>query len=123
MASNVSTPWSWQAVGAQLVDQADAAPLLREVDQQAVSVLRDLRDGAAQLVAAIAAQASQEVAGEAFGVQPRQHRAIARRLADDDGKMLGPAVSRPKGDHPRILRARQGTRASLTIRRPRAAAS
>ena len=41
-------------------------------------------------------------------MQPRQHRAIARRFADDDGKMLGPAVARPKGDHPRILRARQG---------------
>src|SRR5215510_12775524 len=68
----------------------------------------DLRDGAAQLVAAIAAQAAQEIAGEAFGMQARQHRAVAWRLADDDGEMFGSAVARPKGDHAGVLRSGQG---------------
>ena len=43
-----------QAIGAQLIDQPDAAPLLRQVEQHAAGC-RDRRDPASQLVAAVAA--------------------------------------------------------------------
>ena len=45
-----------ELVGAQLVDQADAAAFLREIEQNAATGAGDLADRAAQLIAAIAAQ-------------------------------------------------------------------
>src|SRR5207244_8181809 len=58
-----------QPVGSQLVDEADAAPFLREVEQQPATCSRDRCDPAAQLVAAIAAQAGEQVAGKALRMQ------------------------------------------------------
>ena len=51
-------PGILQLIGAQLVDEADAAALLREVQQHAAARRGDRGDRAAQLVAAIAAQAA-----------------------------------------------------------------
>src|SRR5262249_28025475 len=97
-----------QTISPQLVNQTDTAPLLRQIDQQAVALARDLRDGAAELVPAIAAQAAQEIAGKAFGMQAGQDRAVARRLADDDCKVLRTAITRAKGDYPGVLGALEG---------------
>src|SRR5581483_8425121 len=44
-------PGILELVGAQLVDQADAAALLREIEQNAAARLGDRGDGAAQLLA------------------------------------------------------------------------
>src|SRR3546814_9436829 len=52
------------------------------------------RDGAAELIAAVAAQGAEQVAGKALGMQPQQHRHVRRRLADHDGKVLHAAVVR-----------------------------
>ena len=62
-------------------------------------------DRAAQLNAAVAAQRAQQVAGEAFGMEPDQHRLGRIDLADDDGEMLLAAVARPPGEDAGVLGA------------------
>ena len=61
-----------QVVGLDLLDQADAAAFLRQIDQHAGPFLADHLHGQVELVAAIAAQRGQQVAGEAGRVQPHQ---------------------------------------------------
>ena len=67
------------------------------------SVRRDLFDGAAQLLPAIAFERTQQIAREAFRVEPRQHRAGRGRVVYRDREMLGPPVPRAKGVDPRPL--------------------
>ena len=55
-----------QFVGAQLVQQADAAPFLMLVDQQAAAFVGDRLQRQFKLRAAIAAQAVEDVAGQAL---------------------------------------------------------
>src|SRR5438477_637534 len=57
-------PGILQLVGAQLVDEPDAAPFLREIEQRPAAGLRDCGDRPTQLIAAIAAQARQQIAGK-----------------------------------------------------------
>src|SRR5262249_8058455 len=57
-----------QLVGAQLVEQADAAALLGHVEQHAAPLLLDLREGLLELLAAVAAERVEDVAGEALRV-------------------------------------------------------
>ncbi len=94
-----------EAIGSQLVDQADAAALLRQIEQHAAARFFDGVDGAAQLLAAIAFERAQEVAGEARRMQPRQDGLGRRRRVDDDGVVLGAAVLRPERDEFGLLRA------------------
>ena len=59
-------------------------------------------DRATKMIAAIAFQRTQKVAGEAFRMQPRQHRARRRQRwgalsPDDDRIMLRAAIARPVG--------------------------
>ena len=63
-----------QRVGADLVEQADAAALLAQVDQHAAALGSDRRERGIALGAAVAAQRVERVAGEALGVHPHQHR-------------------------------------------------
>ena len=81
-------------VGAQLVGDADAPPFLRQVQHDAAAVLRQPLHRAAQLIAAVTAQAAKEIARQARGMQPDPHRllAVEVRIADDDGDMLEVAV-------------------------------
>jgi hypothetical protein len=55
-----------QSLGAQLVDEANAPAFMREIKQHAPAFLGDGRDGAAQLVAAVAPQGRQQIARETF---------------------------------------------------------
>src|SRR3546814_15592635 len=64
-------------------------------------------DGAAQLVAAVAAQRAQQIPGEALGMQAQQHRRVGLRLADHDGEVLHAAVVGTKRDDARLLGAGQ----------------
>ncbi len=77
-----------------------------------------------QLFAAIAAQAAEQIAGEAFGMDARQHRAGALRFADQDGEMVGAAIIRTERDDARILGIGQWHAgigdAALTLRQDRA---
>ena len=68
-----------ELVGAQLVEQADPAPLLGEVEQHALALALDLRQRGGELLAAVAAQAVEDVAGQALAVDAHQHVLAARR--------------------------------------------
>src|SRR6185437_14644491 len=96
-------PFILELIGAQLVDEADAAALLREIEQHAAARARDLGDRAAQLVAAIAAQAAEQIAGEAFGMETHEHGLRRIGIADQNGEMLEPAIARAKRDDARVL--------------------
>ncbi len=59
-----------EVVRVELVEQADAASLLVPyVEDHASSLFGDAPDGCVELCAAVAAQAAEDVAGEAFGVR------------------------------------------------------
>ena len=64
-----------QLIGAQLIEQPDAAALLVFVDQQAAAFGGDGIEGQLELPAAIAAQAVEHVAGETLGMDAHQGRA------------------------------------------------
>ena len=99
-------PGVLQRVGVELGVQADAAPLLPQVEQEAAG-LGDPLDGLAQLRAAVAALAAEHVAGQALAVRPDERRrpASAGRdgggpVAEPEGEVL-PAVDQPvEGEHP-----------------------
>ena len=93
-----------QGVGAQLVDQSDAAAFLGEIKDDAGAHRANMAHRAAQLIAAIAPQAADQIAGETLRMQPHHHRLARRqRFADDDRQMLGAAVAGAKGDDGRVL--------------------
>ena len=68
-----------QLVGAQLVQQADPAPLLGEVEEDAAALALDHRQRRVELLAAVAAHAVEDVAGEALAVDADEHVLGARR--------------------------------------------
>ena len=70
-----------QFVGAQLVQQTDAAALLVLVDDEPPAFLGDLFQGQLELCAAVAAQAVENVAGEALGMDAHQGRRRALQIA------------------------------------------
>src|SRR5439155_1953967 len=77
-----------ERVGTDLVGEADAAPLLVEVDDDAAAGHRDLLERLAELVAAVAALGAEDVAGQALGMQPDQHVAVALHVAEHEGHVL-----------------------------------
>ena len=69
-----------QLVGADLVHEADAAPLLAHVEDDAAALGGDARHGGVQLLAAVAAPRAEHVAREALGVHAHERRlAVGRR--------------------------------------------
>ncbi len=62
-----------ELVGAQLVEQADAAPLLGEVEQDSPALALDHRERRRKLLAAVAAHAVEDVAREALAVHADEH--------------------------------------------------
>lgn len=91
-----------EGVGAKLADQADAAAFLGEIKEDPGAFLAHAMQGGLQLRPAIAAQAAEEVAGEAFGVETgergRSGSVGVLGLADDDGHMLDPGIRCAEGD-------------------------
>ena len=72
-----------QQVGVELAVQADASPFLPQV-QQISAGFRNPLDGFAELRAAVAPLAAEDVAGEALAVRPDQGRhGHAKRSARD----------------------------------------
>src|SRR5258708_22224847 len=67
-------PLVLELVRPQLVDQADAPPLLAQVQDHARALGGDHLHGAVELLLAVAPEAVEGVAGEALGVGPQQHR-------------------------------------------------
>ena len=72
-----------QRVGADLVEQADAAALVEHVDQHAAPGLLDLVHRRFELFAAVAALGAEHVAGQALRMQAHQHRLVRLDLAFD----------------------------------------
>ncbi len=62
-----------QRVGADLVQQPDAATFLAQVEDDAAAFLGDRLHGAAQLRAAVAVAAAERVAGEALRMHAGEH--------------------------------------------------
>ena len=65
-------PLVLEGVGPELLDQADPAALLGQVDQGADPLVADHLEGQVELVAAVAAERVEQVAGEAGRVHPDQ---------------------------------------------------
>ena len=69
-----------EVVGAELVGEPDAAALVAaQVDDDAGALLGDEPQRLVQLRAAVAAQRSEDVPGQALGVDPDEDVALARR--------------------------------------------
>ena len=75
-----------ELVGFELVHQADAAALLREIEQDAGARFADFFEGEFELGAAVAAFGGEDVAGEALRVDADQRRGtVAVDFAVDHG--------------------------------------
>ncbi len=81
-------PFVLQRVGLDLLDQADAAALLRQINQHAGAFLGDHLQGHVELIATIAAQRSQHVARETGRVQAYQRHASLVRFAHHQREWL-----------------------------------
>ncbi len=77
-----------QFVGADLVGKPVAATFLIQIQQHAAAILRHETRGVAQLVAAIAFEAAEQIAGQAGRMKPHGDDAAEIRLADDDGDLI-----------------------------------
>jgi two-component system, LytTR family, sensor kinase len=71
-------------VGADFVEEADAAAFFLFVDDEAAAGGGDGLEGEFKLSAAVATQAVENVAGEALGVNPDEHRFGSGDIAHDD---------------------------------------
>ena len=93
-----------QRVRADLVVQADAATLVTQVEDDAALLARDRLERRLQLLAAVAAQRAEHVAGQTLGVQANERRASARERPARDGDDLG--AGRPVDPDAEIAEAR-----------------
>src|SRR5207249_10600831 len=81
-----------ERVGADLVDQPDAPPLLPEVEQEPLLHRRQRNQRRLQLVAAIAAEGSHHVAGEALRMETDRKVRRSHHLAMDHRQVLLPVA-------------------------------
>ena len=81
-----------QVVGFQLVDQADATPLLTHIEDYAATFLLYHAHGLVQLVAAVAFTAAEDVAGGAAGMHTHQHGLIVFPFAFRQRHVCGAVV-------------------------------
>lgn len=80
-----------QLIGAQFVDDADTAAFFHFINDEPAAGLGDGGQGNLQLFAAIAAQAMEDVAGEALGVDPQEGRG-GKEVSEGDRDGLFPAL-------------------------------
>src|SRR5208282_5414522 len=72
-----------QRVGADLVEQSDAAPFVEHVNQHAVAGLIDQIHRNLELLAAVTARAAEHIAGQALRMQSHQRRPLRGDFALD----------------------------------------
>src|SRR5450759_4394433 len=77
-----------ERVGLELVDEPDAAALLAHVEHDAEALRFVASQGLGELLAAVAAQRAEGVAGEALGVHPHEHVLAAGDVALDEGDVV-----------------------------------
>ena len=63
-----------QGIGADLIDEADAAAFLTQVDEDAPTFFGDLAHGCGELLSAVAAQRAEAVTGKTFRVDTAEDR-------------------------------------------------
>ena len=77
-----------ELIGPELVDEADAPALLAHVEEHAPPLPLDLPHGGGKLLAAVAAQGAEGVAGEALGVDPAEHVLTVPQVPLHQGHMV-----------------------------------
>ena len=77
-----------QGVGADFVDQADAAAFLAQIDDNAAAFGLHRAHGSLKLGAAVAFLRCQRVAGQAFGVDAREHGGAVAPVAHGQGDVF-----------------------------------
>src|SRR5438128_1406470 len=75
-----------QLVGAKLVQEPDAAPLLAHVQEDSTALALDDGERLVELGTAIAAAAAEDVSGEAFGVHADEDGLLAPHIAHDQSQ-------------------------------------
>ena len=69
-----------------------------EGEDDAAAELGNLLHRKAELIAAVALEAAEEVAGQASGVQPHRYRGVRIGFADDDRQLIPFAVAAVEND-------------------------
>ena len=100
-------PLLLQLVGAQLVEQPDAAPLLAEVEQHAPALGLDHRQRRLELLAAVAAQRVEDIAGEALGVHAHEHVLRSLDVALDERDVVLAVEHRAVADRDEVAERRR----------------
>ena len=77
-----------QRISVDFVDEPDAASFLAQVDQDPSACLGDLLHGRVQLLAAVAAFRSEDIAGQALGMDAHQHGFFRRDIAHDQSDVV-----------------------------------
>jgi hypothetical protein len=90
--AEMTEPGLLEGVGADLVAEPDPAALLAQVDQHAPAVRREVAECALELLAAVAAQAAEQIPGQAGRVQTHGYDGTLVTATDDDGDVLGECV-------------------------------
>src|SRR5690606_17421241 len=87
-----------EAIGPQLVPESDSpAFVATEIDDHAPTLLGDAGQRSVELWPTVAAERTEDVAGEALAVHPHQHRLLACDLPLHEGHVLGVVDQRPVG--------------------------
>ena len=94
-----------QAIGANLVGEAVAAPFLVEIEDHAAAVFRHVAGGVAQLVAAVAFERAEQIARQAGRMQADMHGTSEIGLSDDHRRLVAQALAAAKHDDFRLRRA------------------
>ena len=103
-------PLRLQAIGAHFIADAGAAPLLIQIKDNATRPFRHGFGGGAQLVAAIAFQTAEQIAGQAGRMQAHRHRLAEIGCANDNGHLIAQALAAAKHHKFGVLRPFQGHR-------------
>ncbi len=86
-----------EVVGAQLVGEADAPPLVAaEVDDHSHAFLADPAYRGFELRAAVAAERAEHVAGQALAVHPDEHAVLGVHVSCDECEVLLAIEQRPE---------------------------
>src|SRR5262249_24073506 len=81
-------PLDLQRVRANLVEQTDAAPPLRQIEEDPGAFFRDAMEAELELIATIAAQRSERVPGQALRMEPREHILLPQNVAMHERDVL-----------------------------------
>ena len=94
-------------IGPHLVEKPDVAALLREIDENPAAGFGHQPKRPLKLLATVAFQAAENIAGDALRMQPHERFVGRVHLTHDDGEMLVPAKLGAEHDDFRLRRDAQ----------------